>query len=156
MINKIKALLQDRAKLREIIMYLIFGVLTTAVSWVVYFVWRQLFGLGSMAPGSASYALIANSGQVLAFVLSVLFAFFTNRRYVFNSTATRENGFWRELWLFTAARILGWVVFDIAAFNLLVMLMKAIPSADLWVKLITNVLVVIFNYAASKWVVFKK
>ena len=39
--EKIKAILHDRDKLREAFLYLIFGVLTTLVSWCVYYAWRQ-------------------------------------------------------------------------------------------------------------------
>lgn len=157
MIEKIKALLRDKQKMREIVMYLIFGVLTTVVSWGVYYVWRQAFGMTGYTPGSTAYLLIANSGQVAAFVLSVAFAFVTNKRYVFQSRRTAKDGLWKELGLFVSGRVLSWVLFDLLLFNLCLLLFKNIlPSADLWVKLAMNVLVVIFNYVASKFVIFKK
>ncbi len=53
--------------------------------------------------------------------------------------------------------MLGWVIFDIALFNLCLALLKnTLADADLWVKLLMNVLVVIFNYVASKFVIFRK
>ncbi len=157
MVNKIRALLRDREKMRELLLYLVFGVLTTAVSWGVYFIWRQALRLSSYPLDSAQYTLIANSGQVLAFVLSVAFAFVTNRRYVFRSSRTAKDGLWKELGLFVSSRVLSAVLFDLALFNLLLLLLKnGMPNADLWIKLAMNVLVVVFNYAASKWVVFKK
>ena len=115
--EKIKAILHDRDKLREAFLYLIFGVLTTLVSWCVYYAWRQLLGLTTYPTDSAQYALIANSGQALAFVLSVAFAFVTNKRLVFRSDK-KGNGLWKELGLFFSARVLGWAIFDVALFNL--------------------------------------
>ncbi len=155
--GKILALLRDRARMRELVMYLIFGVLTTLVSWGTYYLWRQMFGLTAYTPGSSAYLLIANSGQVMAFVLSVAFAFFTNKRYVFRSERTAENGLWKELGLFVSSRILAAVLFDILLFNVCLMLLRNTAlNADLWVKLVMNVLVVVFNYVASKFVIFKK
>ncbi len=154
--EKIKAILHDRDKLREVVLYLIFGVLTTLVSWGVYYAWRQLFRLSEYPTDSVQYTLIANSGQVVAFILSVIFAFVTNKGMVFRSTK-KGSGLWKEIGLFFSARVLGWVIFDIALFNLLLTLAKStLPDADLWIKLLMNVLVVIFNYAASKFVIFKK
>ena len=157
MVEKIKALLRDKEKMRELISYLVFGVLTTLVSWGTYYVWRQMFRMTSYATDHAAYILIATSGQVVSFVLSVLFAFVTNKKYVFRSDRTAKNGLWKEFGLFVSARVLAWVIFDLALFNLLLFFFKNISSsADLWIKLLMNVLVVIFNYVASKWVIFKK
>ena len=157
MVEKIKNLLKDKEKMRELIAYLVFGVLTTIVSWGTYYIWRQLFKMTSYPTDSAAYTLIATSGQVVSFVLSVLFAFVTNKKYVFKSERTAENGLWREIVLFMSARVRAWVLFDLALFNILVFFTKNISAnADLILKLLMNVLVVIFNYVASKWVIFKK
>ena len=157
MVDKIRALLRDKEKMRELIAYLVFGVLTTLVSWGTYYIWRQLFQMTSYPTDSAAYTLIATSGQVVSFVLSVLFAFVTNKKYVFKSERTAANGLWKELGLFVSARVLAWVIFDLALFNVLLFFAKNMTAnADLWLKLFMNVLVVIFNYVASKWVIFKK
>ena len=157
MVEKIKALLHDKEKMRELISYLAFGVLTTVVSWGTYYIWRELFKMTSHSTDSAAYTLIATSGQVVSFVLSVLFAFVTNKKYVFRSERTAANGLWKEFGLFVSARVLAWVIFDLTLFNLLLLFTKHLSaSADLWIKLLMNVLVVIFNYVASKWVIFKK
>lgn len=157
MMEKIRALLHERDKMREMALYLLFGVLTTLVSWGVYYIWRQVFGLTQYAVDSVRYALIANFGQVVAFVLSVIFAFVTNKRWVFHSDKGSEDGLWKEIGLFFSARVLGWIIFDLALFNLCLQLLgNAVADADLWIKLLMNVLVVIFNYAASKFVIFRK
>ena len=155
--QKTKALLHDRDKMRELCSDVFFGILTTLISWLTYFVWRQALGLTRYPADSAAYMLIANSGQVLAFILSVAFAFFTNKRYVFKSERTAQNGLWREMWLFVSSRILAALLFDLGLFNLCLWLVRGVwPGADLWVKLLMNVLVVIFNYVISKFVVFKR
>lgn len=157
MVEKIRSLMNDREKMRELISYLIFGVLTTVVSWGAYYIWRQLFKMISYPADSAAYTLIATSGQVISFVLSVLFAFVTNKKYVFKSSRTAENGLWKEFGLFVSARVLSWVLFDLMLFNVFLFFTKHISqSADLILKLLMNVLVVIFNYVASKRVIFKK
>jgi len=157
MIDKIKGLLKNREKMRELGSYLIFGVLTTLVSWGAYYIWRELFKMTSYPTDSAAYTLIATSGQVVSFILSVLFAFVTNKKYVFKSERTAKNGLWKEFGLFVSARVMAWVIFDLALFNVLLFFTKDLfAGADLWIKLLMNVLVVIFNYVASKLVIFKK
>lgn len=157
MIEKIKNLLKDKEKMRELIAYLIFGVLTTIVSWGTYYNWRQLFKMTSYPTDSAAYTLIATSGQVVSFILSVLFAFVTNKKYVFKSERTAKDGLWKEIALFFSARVMAWVLFDLALFNVLLFFTKDLSqNADLILKLLMNVLVVIFNYIASKLVIFKK
>lgn len=157
MVEKIKNLLKDKEKIRELIAYLIFGVLTTIVSWGTYYIWRQLFQMTSYPTDSAAYTLIATSGQVVSFILSVLFAFVTNKKYVFKSERTVKDGLWKEIALFFSARVMAWVLFDLALFNVLLFFTKDLSqNADLILKLLMNVLVVIFNYIASKLVIFKK
>ena len=78
-IEKIKALLKDRAQMRELVLYLVFGVATTAVNWLAYLGVTQALGIGSQAEGSGPYLLISNVGQVLGWELSVLFAYATTK-----------------------------------------------------------------------------
>ena len=135
MIEKIKELL---IRYREIISYLIFGVLTTLVNYCSYLLLAPLFELTTLP-------------TVIAWILSVIFAYLTNRRFVFQS---RQKGTAavKEAASFFAARITSgvldvlimWVFADLLLFN------------DKLVKLASNVFVVLFNYVASKLVVFRK
>lgn len=150
--EKIKAILLDKARLREMILYIVFGALTTAVNYAVYFAVTRLLGIQNMEQGSAQYKLAANIGNVAAWILAVLFAFFTNKKYVFRSETNRASGAWREFWLFVSARVASLVLFDAGLFNLLLFLGM---NADLD-KLLMNVLVIVFNYFASKLVIFRK
>lgn len=149
--EKIKGLLQDKEKMRELIVYVFFGVLTTVVNWVIYTLLTMVLGMTGYPEGSASYVLIGNAANAAAWIISVLFAFFTNKRYVFKSEKTRENGAWKEFGLFVSARVLSYLLFDLGLYTLCLFFLP--HQVD---KILMNVLVVIFNYLASKLVVFRK
>ena len=150
MAQKIKALFKDKARLREVISYLVFGLLTTLVSWFVYIALTALLGLSQQAPGSAGWRLIANASNVTSWVAAVSFAYITNKRFVFKSTQKKGSA-WREFILFVSARALSMLLFQILLFNLCLLFMD-----DKMAKLLMNVLEVLFNYFASKFVVFNK
>ena len=150
--EKAKALLQDKARQREILLYIVFGALTTVVNYAVYFAVTRLLGMQGMEQGSAAYKGAANIGNVTAWVIAVLFAFITNKKYVFQSRTDGKTGAWREFWLFVSARVASLVIFDAGLFNLLLALGM---NADLD-KLLMNGLVIVFNYFASKLVIFRK
>lgn len=151
MIDKIKQILRDEKK-REVITYLIFGVLTTLVNWLVYFTMTALLCPEGYPKGSAAQMLIYNGSQWTAWVISVIFAYLTNRRYVFGSEEKRA-GAWAELFRFASARLAGYLLFDLLLYNLLVFNLGISHEIT---KLLMNVLVVIFNYFASKFLIFKK
>jgi putative flippase GtrA len=82
----------------------------------------------------------------------VLFAYVTNKRYVFKSKAKRAAA-GRELALFFTARLGSYFLFDVGLYNLLVVGFSLHHAP---VKIVANVCVVVFNYVASKWGIFKK
>ncbi|MDY3278832.1 MAG: GtrA family protein [Eubacteriales bacterium] len=149
---KIKTLLENHRQLQELAMYLIFGVLTTAVNWAAYLLLTWALGLRQTLPGSTPYLIISNIGQIVGWVLSVLFAFVTNKRYVFRSHSENRKGVWRELGLFVSARVASLLLFDLGLFTVL----QLCGMNDKWDKLLMNVLVIVFNYVASRFVIFKK
>lgn len=122
---------------REIIAYLIFGVLTTLVNIVVYFVANNLL--------SINY-LISN---FLAWFISVLFAYITNRAYVFESTSSQ---FIKEAIKFFGSRLTTGLV-DMVLMWLLV---SFIPINDILIKTLVNIIVIVLNYIFSKLFVFKE
>ena len=137
MLQKIRALVE---KYWDIVTYLIFGVLTTVVNYLVYLPIYNLLGAS---------AAVSNA---IAWVAAVAFAFLTNKPFVFKShdwsakTVLPElskcvgcrvaSGVLETLILLLAVDILGW-------------------NGNIW-KIITSVLVVILNYVASKLLVFRK
>lgn len=125
---------------REVINYLVFGVLTTLVNIISYWVLAKGFDL--------DYKL----ATTIAWILSVLFAYVTNKKYVFQSERTDLTTVVKEFGSFVFFRLLSYLV-DIA---LMVVLVEWVRTDDLVAKIIANVVVVVMNYFASKLVIFRK
>ena len=124
---------------RETVSYLFFGVLTTLVNWIVYY-GLTLLGVDYLV------------SQVIAWIAAVIFAFFTNRRYVFHSEVTDSAGILKEFSAFTAARLLSLLV---ETFILWLFVEKA-GLSEYFVKIPASVLTVILNYIFSKLFIFRK
>ncbi len=80
--------------------------MTTLVNWLVYLALTTLMNLNAHPQGSATYMLLANIANVTAWILSVVFAYVTNRRFVFNSKS-KKGQLVKEFWMFVSARALG-------------------------------------------------
>ena len=119
--KKIKRLL---LKYKEVIMYLIFGVATTLVNWVVY---------SLLMKTSAVNMTISNA---IAWFTAVVFAYITNKLFVFESKSWNVAEVWKEVVKFFGARIFGVEGFV--------------------AKILVSVIVVILNYVFSKIFVFNK
>lgn len=124
---------------KELIAYLIFGVLTTLINYVVYVAGILVFHIDYI------------TSNWLAWFVAVLFAFFTNKRYVFHSLSWDKHLVFRELWQFISARIFA-VLVETA---LLWLFVTVLGYNELYIKIFTNVVVVVLNYVASKWIIFK-
>ena len=129
-------------KYKEIINYLIVGVLTTVISLLVYYICVYTF----LNPNNKLELQIAN---VLSWIAGVTFAYFTNRKYVFESTNKNKL---KEATSFVSSRITT-LLLDMIIMWLGVTILK---FNDKIVKLISQVLVVVGNYVLSKLFVFKK
>ena len=135
--NKLRALIE---KYYDILSYLFFGILTTAVNYVVYLPCYNLWGLS----GTAS--------NVIAWVFAVAFAYLTNKPFVFKSHDWSAGTVVPELTKFVGCRLgsgvletlIILVTVDILGWNGNVM------------KLLTAVIVVVLNYIASKLLIFRK
>ena len=127
-------------KYKEPVLYLVFGVLTTLVNIAAYFCFADLFHV---------HYLVSNA---IAWVLSVLFAFVTNKLFVFESKSTEWKSVWKELVSFVAARVATGVL-DMVLMWLLVDL---IMIEEMIAKVAVNVLVIVLNYIASKLWIFRK
>ncbi|MFC4321295.1 GtrA family protein [Litchfieldia salsa] len=124
---------------KEIINYLIFGVLTTAINIISFWILDRLVGL--------DYRLATS----IAWILSVIFAFVTNKLYVFNSIGKDVYSVIKEFSSFIFFRLLSYAL-DLIT---MIMLVESIQMDSLYAKVLANVLVVIFNYFASKFIIFK-
>lgn len=124
---------------REGIAYLIFGVLTTAVDYVIS---NALFyGAGMSSVPS----------QTIAWVAAVLFAFVTNKWWVFNSHTLVPSEVWKEFVSFVLCRVATFL-FNLAALFIMVDLL----GMEFFIcKLLISVVVVVLNYVFSKILIFK-
>ena len=127
-------------KYKFIILYGIFGVLTTVINIAVYGMVYSVFDVSNV---------ISN---IIAWVISVLFAFITNKLWVFESKSFDIKLFMKELGSFTLCRVTTGVL-DLGIMFVGVDLLKG-PAMIL--KVVSNVIVIILNYIMSKLFVFKK
>ena len=133
----IRALLR---KHRELISYVFWGVMTTLVNYVTYFLLKEGLHIG-LVPRN-----------VIAWAVSVLFAYFTNKLFVFRSTDWAWRVALRELWQMAASRLFT-LGLETAILWLFV---EKLRCSDVIVKLAANVVVVVANYVLSKFIVFRK
>ena len=137
----------------EMVTYIFFGVLTTVVSVLSFWLFdlllsNKMFVVIAGKQKDMGY-LIAN---VVSFILAVLFAFITNKLFVFQSKDTTAKTVFRELILFTAARLLSFGVDMLWMFVTVTLCgINALLS-----KIIVQIIVVIMNYILSKIMVFRK
>lgn len=136
-VKKMKALI---VQYWEVLSYLIFGVLTTVVNYLVYLPVYNFVGLS---------AALSNA---IAWVVAVTFAYLTNKPFVFKSHDWSAKTVIPELTKFVGCRVASG-----AAETLILLVTVDILcwNGNIW-KLVTSVLVVILNYIASKLVVFRK
>jgi len=124
----------------ETISYLIFGILTTVINIAVFNILNvQLHWNWQIS-------------NMLAWLLAVIFAFITNKLFVFQSKSFTLKLFLWELITFFGARLLSlgvdmlgmWILLDLYGVNSMI------------AKILVNVLVIIINYVLSKLIIFKK
>lgn len=129
-------------KYKEIINYLIVGGLTTLVSLAVYYICVFTF----LNPNNTIELQIAN---ILSWIAGITFAYFTNRKYVFESENQNRLG---EVTKFVSSRI-GTLLLDmfIMWLGVTILLLN-----DKIIKIISQILVIVGNYVLSKLFVFKK
>ena len=140
----------------EIVSYLVFGVLTTVVNFVVYGLSNLLAGENYetkvlFSVGTFEFLWIYVS-QAFAWVAAVIFAYITNKLFVFESTSWKAQVVIKEVVSFFSARILSFILFE----ELLFILLAGVLSINGWIaKIIISVLVIVFNFVASKLVIFR-
>jgi len=127
-------------KYREQILYLFFGGLTFLVSVGSYALFNTVFGINE---------LISN---VFSWILAVLFAYLTNRKWVFNSNASTKKEIVVEMVAFFGGRVITLLIEEAILFVFITLL----HFNSLVVKIAAQVVVVILNYVISKLIVFRK
>lgn len=125
---------------KETISYIFFGILTTLVNYAVFYVFYHFTNIDT---------LIYNT---LAWIISVLFAFITNKLFVFSSKSFAFDRVLKEFVTFVTARLLS--LFFETVF--MAVTIKFLHMNELLSKIICSIFVVIFNYFASKFLIFNK
>ena len=125
---------------KQIVLYLFFGILTTAINTVCYAVFSSYLNIDNIP------------STVAAWLVAVMFAFVTNKMLVFDSKKKDFGKCIFEIALFFACRIATGVL-DVAIMVLAVDVLKW--NGLVW-KLISNIIVTVLNYVASKFWIFKK
>ena len=129
----------------EVLRYIFFGGMTTVVSWIAKFLWNVIFYQNTKYPTNIQNFILS----LVCWTAGVIFAFFTNRKYVFEKT---NQSFLQEAGKFVASR-LSTLVLDIIVMQVLC----NVIGLDVFLStLIAEVLVVIANYGLSKFFVFGK
>ena len=121
---------------RELVLYVVFGAFTFFVNIAVYFLFEDVLGVNY---------LISN---IIAWFFSVLFAYITNRIWVFES---KSPNILKEMALFFGGRIFSGVV-DTALMYLFIDVMMI---GDTISKIVVQIIVIVLNYIFSKLIVFK-
>lgn len=123
-------------KYKEIIMFGIFGILTTLINVISFYIFHFYINY-----------LLSNA---IAWLISILFAYITNRMYVFNSTVSGLKNIIKEFNLFLISRLLSGVL-DMA---LMFIFIDFLHWDNFSSKVLVNIFVVITNYLFSKLLVF--
>jgi len=127
-------------KYRGLILYGVFGALTTAINIAAYALCYRVLKLPNVP------------SNVVAWVLAVLFAFVTNKLYVFESKSLERGTVLRELLSFVGARLATGLL-DLAVMFVGV---DVLHGPDLVFKVASNIVVILLNYVFSKLIVFRK
>lgn len=138
--NIIEALTEKYKINKQIVLYLFFGVCTTIINTVCYWLLYEVLTMNNIV------------STIVAWFIAVIFAFITNKVYVFKSQRTSPRKLLSEVISFFGCRLLTGIL-DVAIMVVAVDLLKW--NSLLW-KLISNIIVTIINYIASKKLVFRK
>lgn len=133
-------------KFEEAINYLFFGFLAFLVNMLAYKAAAVVLGADNDRVG---LVLVATA---FAWVVAVLFAYWTNRTFVFKSKIMDKEGIWKEFVTFVSARIVTGLM-ELAIMYLMVDLADV---DDMISKFVCNVIVIVSNYIFSKLWIFKK
>lgn len=133
-------------KYEETVNYLFFGVLAFLVNMAAYALAAWVLGADN------EQALLVSVATAFAWVVAVLFAYWTNRTFVFKSEIKDKKGIWKEFCAFVGARIATGILEQV----IMIVMVKQMGVHHMIAKFVCNVVVIISNYIFSKLFVFKK
>ncbi|WP_320046309.1 GtrA family protein [uncultured Ilyobacter sp.] len=123
---------------RELILYIFFGVLTTIVNFITYLLILKI---------NKNYIF----ATTLAFITAIIFAYITNKKYVFEKKTSSLKELLKEFIKFLTSRAFTYFV-DVLG---MIFLIKYLSQGEISSKIIVNITVVILNYLFSKLYIFK-
>ena len=157
---------------REVILYFAFGIGTMVLAFLTYL---AVFGVAehwlhiSMADKTTpAYTVTYTVAQLLQWLVALLSAFYTNRKWVFTEADHGKGTLWHQLWLFSGSRVFTFLLDLAATYGLIRLLSLWLTpdnapillgvklDAELWAKVMVSALVIAANYYLSKLLVFKK
>lgn len=141
--EKIKAIYNEN---KELVLYIIFGLGTTIINWGSYTIFLKIVTQSIMG------------ANLFSWCCATVFAFLTNKLYVFESDEFTVNVLIRELLLFVSTRI-GTGIMEMALVPFLVNLgfRQGLWGVEgLYAKISVSLFVVLVNYVVSKKMIFKK
>ena len=124
---------------KDVMLYIVFGVLTTLVNLITFSILNGLLKIDG------------NIANLIAIPLSIIFAYFTNRKWVFHTNAKGFTENFKEFCKFITGR-----AFTMAVEFFGCMILFELPIPAIISKLFVNVVVVILNFFISKFFAFKK
>lgn len=127
-------------KYKEIFDYLFFGGLVTIVNFISYYIPANIIGVDKIV------------SNLIAFIISVIFAYVVNKEYVFETKWEGIQNVFKEFSSFVISRIGTGLLCDILIFAFMINILNI---NDVISKIFTQILVVILNYIVGKWFVFK-
>lgn len=155
----------DKFFTKEIVSYVFFGVMTTIVNLAVFYLTKKLFAaigwngvFNTIVPEDSKIVELFSGGSeyldanLIAWVAGVIFAFVTNKLFVFESKSWKPSVAGKEFTGFVGARVFSLVVEMLGMFVMVTLL----TWNELIAKLIVGVVVIIMNYIFSKLLIFRK
>ena len=129
---------------REVILYVIFGVVSTLVNWVTFYVLTRFLNMGETET-------LKNTANFIAIVTAALVAYITNKNIVFQSKRDDKKETIKEFGKFMLGR-----AFTIFLEWILGLVLFLTPIPDMITKVFVTAVIVILNYFVSKFYAFKK
>ena len=127
-------------KYKEVILYIFFGGCTTLVNIVVYYLCAHPLNM------------LTTMSTIISWILSVTFAYVTNKIWVFESNVDNKHDLLKEMVSFYGCR-LSTGILDLI---IMIVFVDILRFNDLIIKILSNILVIVLNYVASKLYIFKK
>ncbi|MBQ8331047.1 MAG: GtrA family protein [Clostridia bacterium] len=165
--KKIKQFIQKK---KQLILYLLFGAVTTVVSLFACYVTLKLGTLVWHDEKGDPTAFVDILGSTSQWVTGVLVSFLTNKKWVFTEAEHGGRATLKQLGVFSGSRVGTYfleVMINLLVIDMLERLhypdlvltllgMELTLSARIWAKVVSSILVVIVNYFISKLIVFRK